>query len=201
MAFPTTGLLDQFNRANEGPPPSASWVNSKAVGLKVASNECAGDIAAGSASSWNTSFGANQECYAKVTVTTPTNMTLYARLATATDYNSNHYEIVFASTTTLQFWKRVSGVWTQMGANETISHSSGDQWGIEVNGTTITTYKNGVSQASRTDSDVAGAGFIGLAAPLSDPAVTFDDFGGGAIVVAGGQPPRTMQQHRLRREF
>jgi hypothetical protein len=33
--FPTTGILDDFNRANQGPPPSASWANFRPNGLIV----------------------------------------------------------------------------------------------------------------------------------------------------------------------
>ena len=51
MAFPTTGLLDDFNRADEGPPPSASWSISYGGPhgeLKVSSNQCVvSDLTAG----------------------------------------------------------------------------------------------------------------------------------------------------------
>ena len=39
MAFPTTGILDDFNRGNEGPPPSANWTT-LVQGHKVVSNAC-----------------------------------------------------------------------------------------------------------------------------------------------------------------
>lgn len=40
MAFPTAGILDNFDRADEGPAPSPSWVNIDS-GLTVVSNQCA----------------------------------------------------------------------------------------------------------------------------------------------------------------
>ncbi|HET7375534.1 MAG TPA: hypothetical protein VFK30_02435, partial [Anaerolineae bacterium] len=149
--------MDNFNRSNEGPPPSASWVISRANGLQTIDNECARWIqGAGDASSWNTQFGADQECFATLN-TTAQGTVLYCRLQTATNYQSDQYQITFIDDMTLQFWKRFSSAWTQLGADVSITYSDGDVWGIQVIGDTITAFRNGSEVAYRVDSDVAGA--------------------------------------------
>jgi hypothetical protein len=57
-------LLDDFNRANEGPPPSASWTTGTVAGLIVLANECTRQAAGGFRQDayWNASqFGPNCE--------------------------------------------------------------------------------------------------------------------------------------------
>jgi len=66
MLFPTTPILDTFNRSNEGPPPSASWTDSIFIsnsGLKVVSNTCVADSGIGSAWWSAEQFDRNCECY------------------------------------------------------------------------------------------------------------------------------------------
>lgn len=66
--FPSLGYIDQFNRAGEGPPPSASWTNkvwaSDSGSLYVNVNDCA-PFGAGAASSayWTAPFGPDYEAY------------------------------------------------------------------------------------------------------------------------------------------
>jgi hypothetical protein len=194
MAFPTSALLDNFNRANEGPPPSANWVTDVGyAGLIVASNACTRN-AASSAGAWNTSFVADQEIYADLI--DPTDCSLNIRLVTANNLASNHYQLYFVDETTLELYKSVATVFTQLGADITVTHVDGDQWGIECIGTTIKVYQNGVEVASRTDSDVSGAGYIG--ASLRAAATIMDDFGGGAVVAAGGDVRQHIIQAYMR---
>jgi hypothetical protein len=81
IPFPYTPVLDNFNRANVGPPPSANWNNSirpaggspalsgADSGLKVVSNALQGakDVSLGgniqSSGYWKTTFGSNHEVY------------------------------------------------------------------------------------------------------------------------------------------
>lgn len=68
VSFPSTGILDNFNRANEGPPPSSNWTDS-AGGLRVISGQCGGDIAGINAAYWNAQrFGNDIEGYFDVSV-------------------------------------------------------------------------------------------------------------------------------------
>lgn len=57
MTFPTTSILDNFNRANEGPPPSASWSAWNAFfsipeQLVVSGNACKSNTALDTGSDW-----------------------------------------------------------------------------------------------------------------------------------------------------
>src|SRR3990167_7899633 len=71
MPFPTTGILDTFVRANEGPPPSASWAGiilPSDGGLKIVSNACVGDSALFfNSSAWGQTFGPDCEVFVTMT--------------------------------------------------------------------------------------------------------------------------------------
>jgi hypothetical protein len=70
-AAPLASILDNFNRADEGRPRSAPWVNFSSSGLKVVSNQAASAGGTGDNSSyWSTAFSADQECF----VSAPTAM-------------------------------------------------------------------------------------------------------------------------------
>lgn len=203
---PATPILDNFNRADEGPPPSASWVNALG-GLKVSGNVCIADTAGGShAASWNTLFPANQEAFFSIATAKPADNTatrVYARLVTATDVNSDRYFIhvisIVAANDQLRIQKRIANVTTTLGAQIDIGgeHAVGDQVWIRVEVSTITCFRNGVSQGVRTDTDLSGAGFIGLnynGNANSD----FDDFGGGPTpgIIASAQHRPALRSSR-----
>lgn len=195
MAFPTTGILDAFGRADEGPPPSASWVTSSGLGHQVVTNAAQANATdTFTASTWNSSFAADQECYFDATQMGSGASAYFVtsvRIATAATYLSNHYELNWYGST-LEVWKRFDGVWTQRGASISYTFAANDQLGLEVSGTTLTAYQNSTSLGTRTDSDVSGSGFTGVGTnwPSGATAPRLDDFGGGAIVVAGGGLPR-----------
>ena len=66
-----------------------------------------------------------------------------------------------------------------MGADIAITHSANEEWKIRAVGDQITLYKNGTLQATRTDSGITGAGYIGIG--ISGAASSMNDFGGGAV--------------------
>lgn len=190
QVFPSTLTLDTFNRANEGPPPSASWVNSAGTGLKVVGNVCTpNDATIIQASSWNTSFNANQEAFFSIATAKPadgTSTSVHARLGTANDLTTNRYVVfitsVAAANDQMTIRKFVSGTLTTLGATIDIGgeYAVGDQIGIQTVSNTIEAFYKAVSQGTRVDTDITGAGFIGLrngANANSD----FDDFGGGEL--------------------
>lgn len=67
LTFPNTPVIDNFNRPNEGPPPSPNWTNDGdyAGQWKVSSNTCVPDgTVGGSENEWNsTIFGPDCEVY------------------------------------------------------------------------------------------------------------------------------------------
>lgn len=64
---PQTGILDNFNRPDEGPPPSANW-DSSTDSFRVVSNEAVGDEGKTTVgNSWTTPFNADSEAYVTIT--------------------------------------------------------------------------------------------------------------------------------------
>lgn len=48
LNFPATGILDDFNRSNEGPPPGSNWSNlAELPGIRVQDDKAVGDIGEG----------------------------------------------------------------------------------------------------------------------------------------------------------
>ncbi len=193
MAFPTVTLKDDFNRANEGPPPSASWVTSNGTGVSVNGNTCRGSGAGFDAATWNTVYGPDMEAELEI-AQVPTDAVyheLTLRQQTANSYASDHYEIDIvpvagANNDTIEVWKSVSTVFTQLGAtiNLGADFAVGSKWGGSVIGTTITAYFNGASVGTRTDSDIAGAGYAGFLLTDTTTDLYVDNFYAGSVVTA-----------------
>ena len=201
ITFPTKGILDDFNRGNEGPPPSANWFTPTGPvgmgGLRVTGNQCMindlNDIGHGSAFWIDSTFG--PDCEAYVTgVTVPDDDTKYIRLylrMTTTDYSTmDGYIVSFvydSGQSVCQIFRVDNGINTKLGDDINIILSDGDKLGADITGTdpsTITAYQDTgegwASIGSREDSDHDDAGYIGLAA--NDLLTTvMDDFGGGTL--------------------
>lgn len=196
MAFPSASVLDDFNRANEGPPPSANWTTdfdgSGAAGLKVVSNQCAPNGTGACSGYWNAAtFGPDCECYVTVaTVGASTNVLhLYARLASVGTAGVDGYSVQLAKaagTDTLKLYRLDNGVHTQLGATVSQEFASGDSLGMDVTGTTVQLwYKSGAgawtSLATRTDATYSAGGNLAV---LTTGSTTWrlDNFGGGTVV-------------------
>jgi hypothetical protein len=190
MAFPTSGSLDTFNRANTGPPPSANWTTDQygfgLPGLKVVSNACAcnGGFAAGWWSA--SSFAADQEAW--VTVSTWVDeVEVHIRLQNPGTAGVDGYILNVISGSNLWRIYRMTDQNTTLLASGAITMSSGDQIGISAVGTTLTAYQNHAgggwtTLGSTTDATYNTSGYIGLFA--SSASTVFDNFGGGAVVAA-----------------
>lgn len=201
MPFPTTAILDNFNRANTGPPPSASW--SQGYGgifgqFKVVSNQAAvNSLIFGYAENyWNVATYADCEAYVTIAAK-PAAGSLFALMVRTVDIatNPDGYLLVLtpsAGTDTLQIDRGDNGVRTLLGAAVSQEVSVGDSIGIRAIGSTLTCwYKpSGGSWTelfSRTDATYSAAGRIEL---ITNSAATIvDDFGGGTyvpIAITGG---------------
>jgi hypothetical protein len=181
MAFPATSILDDFNRANEGPPPSSNWTDIS-NGLKVVSNVCVGNVASAyNVSRWNTSFGPDTEVYAKLN-----NISAYIQLflRMASDFSTG-YSLFVETTTIIRVRRYTGGSPTQIGS-VTLATALvvGDLVGLEIIGSNIKVYtkQSGVwAQRGDTvvDSTYSGAGYIGAA--IYHTVQQIDDFGGGTV--------------------
>lgn len=184
----STPILDTFDRANEGPPPSASWTNLNA-GLKVVSNVCAAN-ASNSVSYWNVSTpGPN--CEVGCTITTkPANgqsIGVYLRgKDTGSVLTFDAYlfmALAQAGTDILRCQRIDNAVATTLGSDVSQEYAAGDKINLKAIGSTlIMQYFNGTSWATvgaRSDTTYGAAGR--LVAAIGDTTGRFDDFFGGTL--------------------
>ncbi len=201
--FPTTGLLDDFNRTDEGPPPSADWANDcqndDSNGCNVFGNELVRDAGGGTARWTDSTFGPDTEVFVTISSIPGTfaKVKLYARIDGS--QNNSYYlqvENKNASQGHLFFYKWTSGTTrTEISSllnNNSVHHDEGDIWGFEVIGSTLTAYKDAgsgfVQIHQTTDTDITAAGNICLS-PIT---VELDDFSGGTVVVSDVVPKLTL---------
>lgn len=138
-AFPVAGLLDDFNRSDEGPPPSSSWTNNGANGPGVISN-VAGAVTAGGQTRWNIPIEANQECRFTLSVLPGDTsfVSLLARFNTTFDAG---YELIVtrndAGDDLVSLWDTVDAVELD---NAIITLQAGDEFGLRCYSNTILGY-------------------------------------------------------------
>ncbi len=183
MGFPTTPILDNFNRANEALEVSANWAE-LASGLDIVSNEVKGSNTSGSnAAGWvgDTFNKLAQESFAKVTVKplTGEQFFAFARLDGGFDgYAVN--AITETGADNMSVVRLDAGVGTVLDTSN-MEFSVGDSIGIRSVGDEHQLwYHDGSSWtklASELDSTHKTQGDIGLI--LVNDTVQIDDFGGG----------------------
>ena len=206
MAFPTTQILDNFNRANEGPPPSANWAGpwEQSSGLVVSGNQCAPSATGNKDAYWSAAtFGPNVEAFVTI-ATIPTTDGASIRLgvrivepgpgdnSTTADGYIAMWQFVAASTDSVRLFSLTNGATTELGTGVLLDMADGDQLGLEAIGSTIKVYtKSGAGawteRRSETDATYSAAGYIGLQL-IADAGIRCDDFGGGRVLA----PQRTL---------
>lgn len=185
--FPNTNVLDNFNRNNEGPPPSAFWRTVDANGFKVLSNTCSAN-AASADNIWGQQFGPDCEAYFTVT-TKPSNAAGLLLAIRADSLLTNAYAITLipsAGTDSIKFSKIINNVetiFTTFSQEVTVN----DGLGIQCAGSSITAwYRSGLNGlwtllGTQIDTTFTGIGYIGIYTDTSGAAI--DDFGGGSLNV------------------
>lgn len=111
--------------------------------------------------------------------------------------------VIFQGASASKFYKKVAGSWTAIGSGLTMNTDfvNGDRLRIQVDGSTLTFFVNGVEKISTTDSAITAAGKAGVATgggsaliDSTDDAGTFwqwDNFTVydlGAVAAGGGSP-------------
>ena len=216
MTFPTTGVLDNFNRTDALLTDSGNWdyhdssaMNSGVQG-KVLSNVVGPSDMAFWTSYWSAaSYGPDAEVFA--TLATLSNNgsphLLGLRITNpgtggAGGTNGNNYRAYFTPQVTsheLTYVRYDAGVETQLGSTETPGNlAAGAQIGLQIIGSTLQAYADTGSGwttygTSRTDGTYTGAGYVGTG--CGDDTGRLDDFGGGTVVTAA---PFTTRQSTLR---
>lgn len=188
MAFPTLGLLDQFNRADED-PLAGGWAGPIFSGerqLRISTNEAAPhSVDAYGNSYWNTSsIGPDLEAYCTLTSSFAAGERVYFYFRATVGATVNGYSCRFSNDAgDHHVWVYKDGVSiNDFDIADTVA--SGDKFGVEMIGDTITAYwKAGAgawtSLGTTVDSTYTAANYIGLA--LVGSGVRVDDFGGGTL--------------------
>lgn len=187
MAFPTTGVLDSFDRADSA-SLGASWTP-QFDSFKIVSNQCAVTTSdTYTAVLYGTAFANDQEVYLTLsTISTVFNYgRLWVRSSSSTDPEVASYSLSWdAEFGTITVNDVTSTVETQLGATITQSLSSGDSVGLSIIGSTITVYYKASggswnSLATRTDSAHSTGAYLAMEV-YGKTASRFDNFGGGSI--------------------
>ena len=196
-SFPTTSVLDNFNRANAGPPPSSNWagpIQPSHPQLAVVANSSA-PVGAEGQDYWSAaSFGPDQEVYATVPSFNNNYVGMWLRVSNANASNLTGYLVAFYKagygTNTIRVFRFDSaGIAPQLGADIAQTITDGDSIGASIVGNTITVYyKVGAgawtNRGTRTDNTYSTSGRIGL--EIGSGSV--DDFGGGTAGTGGTLP-------------
>lgn len=210
MPFPTTSILDNFNRTDEGPPPSASWdfpIGSFVPnGLSVISNTVGRTPNNFGGAYWVASvFGPNSEIYGTITTMVGSDTIdfgLVLRIQSpgsggAGGAGMDGYFVSFIRNSPnfqLQFYRIDNAVFTQLGTTQTPGNLVvGDKIGVQMIDDSIQAYRDaGGGWAAygtpETDGTYSGAGYVGLV--IADPTGRMDDVGGGTAVIGGIFPAR-----------
>jgi hypothetical protein len=197
MAFPTTGIIDGANRADEDPisdggkwsigPDDFGGTNN----LRVSGNA----IWMGSAASANgyrndQDYGPGSEVYVTLAAIPDTAVILYARLVNIGAGTTDGYACYFNfSGTDDALICRVDND-SLVGLGSAIvppaPYANGDKLGLEVIGSTVAAYvfQSGswTQLGTRSDGTYSAAGKIGVRLADSGANAKIDDFGGGTVI-------------------
>ena len=189
MSFPSTGILDNFNRGNES-PVDGNW--SPFYGdlkAQLVSNAIIHlDTSDGSSMYWNPNTYQDSENYYTITTKGTTDFSIFTRMGgdpiNALDGYRGYHSIPLSL---VRIQRLDDSVKTTLGADITsVTFANGDGFGFEMIGSTITTYKrisgSWAGIGNRSDATYA-SGYIGLRGG-DDTTWVFDDFGGGTVVVS-----------------
>lgn len=183
MPFPpVTPILDSFDRANEGPPPSANWTGPVFYQnlLAVVSNQLKCGAATGDAY-WNPAqYG--PDCQVWMKRVNNFDSALYIRLCQIGSGTTDGYFFSIGPPNG-GLYRIDNGALTQLGATFTLTGGAGDRIGFDNLGSTLDAYTEAAGVwtqiATRTDSTYLAAGYIGVGL---DIVAIADDFGGGNIL-------------------
>lgn len=200
MAFPTTGILDSFTRANGALGANWGVLNSYGTGLTVISN-AAGGAGGAQGSYWSAStFGADSEVFGTLGVAPANteNMDMMLGIGTpAGAWNGYGFEMSKAAgTDTTVIYRSDAGALTTLGASISQEYIAGDSIGMNRLSGVFQLWINPAGSGwtsvgtTRSDATYPAAGNIAM---FVDSATTrIDDFGGGTVVTAGATAPKNL---------
>lgn len=193
---------DAFNRANEGPPPSANWTNTvlsqEAAGLRVLNNVAVKGAVADQGGAWWNAGLIGPDAQASVTVTDATpsgTISLYLRLTSpgiaATTAGYDCTVNVDDATPNVYLIRLENSNQVILTSTTAVNINDGDSFGCSIIGTAFTFWHKPAAGSwtqvlSTTDGIVTAAGYSGLRVSNTD-LLSMDDFW-TATVNQGGSP-------------
>lgn len=194
MAFPTTSVLDDFNRTDSA-TLGANWTVLDGAWQITTNRAQATTIGTNIAGArYNVaSYGANIEGYYTIVTKPPSTAGCDIDML---DVDTNGYAVVLtaaAGTDDMLIIRRDGGAPTQLGATISQEVSNGDSIGIErISNVIYAYYKAGAGSwteisGGRSDSTYSGNLYLAMITDSTTP--IFDDFGGGTVVVSAPSTP------------
>jgi len=185
---------DNFNRADTiGPDMGQGWVNvtgySADNGMQIVSNAVVPTTLASDKVELYTSasFKADQYAQADISVTGATSETGIG-LALRGGFNGSYYRIVVNKGDFIHISKFILGAFTSLAFRGT-AWTDGDTLRVEVQGTTIRVYRNGIQQgADITDASIV-SGYSGVAYSSTSTSASLDNWSAGSINTAADDAP------------
>jgi hypothetical protein len=187
-AFPTTGVLDSFTRANGS--VGSNWQGLTRTGFyKIASNKL--DVQAGGPIAWKSAFGSSQEAFVTLSTldTRSPSQGVLLKVQDSSKAEAGAILVVYDARAKVV---RVSAIrlgareWTVY-LNQAATFANGDVLGARAKADgTVEVYQNGVQIARATLNAEDGAFFnskggkIGIWTAVA-PRAVLDDFGGGTV--------------------
>jgi hypothetical protein len=213
LAFPTTSVIDSFNRGDEDPvSDGGKWsLGPDDFGsntLRLATNELRPTVGVTSANAYRNDqdYGPDVEVFTTIGVVASTAVLLYARLVNIGAGTTDGYACYFNfSGTDDALICRVDND-SLVGLGSAIvppaPYAAGDKLGLECIGSTIAAYvfQSGIwtQLGTRTDSTYSAAGKIGVKIADTSTNARVDDFGGGTVVGGAPSPSLRTVQSNLR---
>lgn len=201
MAFPTTGILDNFVGANEN-PLTTNWTTPMHSGhdpLQRLSNSLQGGGAGAFSSGYYdvATYGPDSEAY--ITITTLPNENSQIRLllrlqnigVDTWDGYQLRYSHEAAAADEVGIFRMDDTADTLLGTQVTQTLAAGDALGFEMIGDTLKGYYKPAAGAwtellSRTDSTYDPAGNLGVMIAEGSSPIVLNDFGGGTVSAGTG---------------
>ena len=188
MGFPTTPILDNFNRADGG--VGSNWTDGPDGGTYGGMNISGNVCVTASGDSWDywnaATYGPDCEVY----LTDPTiggNSELGLRMTAIGTTGLDCYWMARETPLLFNIQRADNDVFTQLGADISQAFGVGDSFGLEAIGPVLTAFFKAaagswvpMTDGARTDTTYNTAGYLGLY--MNSPFSTTDDFGGGTHV-------------------
>jgi hypothetical protein len=174
MPYPSSGIVDDFNRADQW-PPGASWAGNWGTnGWQVKANRLTNLKGGWDGIYWNTTYpSADYGAYITVVAVGADTKSLQVHIrrdnAADTAYFVSIYKVAGSGGDNWELYRRIAAADTVIASDYTATRelAVGDQYGISVNGSTITAWHKPVGGSwtavlTATDTQITAAGAAGL---------------------------------------